>query len=89
MVRLPSGEAVNVQLESTGVLQAAISAEQNLTGVLSIAGATYTGDVDFTPQENKQVVYCAGRVMSQNIVIEPIPSNYGKIAWDGVSLHVS
>ena len=49
----------------------------------------YTGEYVFTPTQEAQTVPVAWKVPSQNITINPIPSNYGLITWDGSSLMVS
>lgn len=49
----------------------------------------YTGQTEITPSEDTQVLQTANRTVLQNIVINPIPSNYGKITWNGSTLTVS
>lgn len=49
----------------------------------------YEGEYNFTPTESQQIVQIANQTASQNITIEPIPSDYGKITWDGSTLTVS
>lgn len=49
----------------------------------------YDGAVEFTPVDTTQTIATAGKVLSQNITINPIPSNYGKISWNGSVLTVS
>lgn len=63
----------------------------SMLGRLSIvAGAPpYTGETSFTPSAEAQTVPTAGRTMNADITIEPIPSNYGLITWDGSTITVS
>ena len=49
----------------------------------------YTGETAITPSEEEQVLATAERVVTRNIVINPIPSNYGLITWNGSTLTVS
>lgn len=49
----------------------------------------YTGETEFTPSRETQVIATANRVVKRNITINPIPSNYGLISWDGSVLTVS
>lgn len=49
----------------------------------------YTGEYIFTPTRETQVVPIAGKKATENIIINPIPSNYGLITWDGSVLTVS
>lgn len=49
----------------------------------------YTGDTEITPSTTEQVLNTAEKVVTRNIVINPIPSNYGLITWNGSTLTVS
>ena len=49
----------------------------------------YSGQTEITPSEDTQVLQTADRTVLQNIIINPIPSNYGKITWNGSTLTVS
>lgn len=49
----------------------------------------YDGPYEFTPSLEAQTVHTAGNYMKQDIVIEPIPNNYGLITWNGSTLTVS
>ena len=50
---------------------------------------TYTGETVITPSTTEQVLATAQKVVTRNIVINPIPSNYGLITWNGSTLTVS
>lgn len=52
-------------------------------------GDPYKGQTVVTPSSERQVLQTTGFLMPADIVIEPIPSNYGLITWDGVTLTVS
>lgn len=49
----------------------------------------YHGDMDITPTATRQTLATADLVVDGNIIIEPIPSNYGLITWNGSTLTVS
>lgn len=49
----------------------------------------YTGQTTFTPTEQTQVAETSGKIVDTNIIINPIPSNYGRIAWNGSALTVT
>lgn len=49
----------------------------------------YAGPTDFTPSSAVQVVLTSGTAMTADITIQPVPSNYGLIEWDGSVLMVS
>ena len=52
-------------------------------------GMPYSGDYTITPSEETQVLPTQSRQLSGNIVIEPIPNNYGLITWNGSTITVS
>lgn len=49
----------------------------------------YDGPIEITPTQEAQTLDTAMRSVLENIVINPIPSNYGKITWNGSILTVS
>lgn len=49
----------------------------------------YTGSTEVTPSDTEQVLATTGYRMVTDIVIHPIPSNYGRIEWNGSTLTVS
>lgn len=57
--------------------------------VVSRVAPDYEGGYEFTPTEEQQVVPTAGKILEENIVINPIPSNYGLITYNGFKLTVS
>lgn len=80
------------KLSSLGTLSGKLSTIGGLHGTLSLGSGTappYEGPTEFTPTQGTQVVEAAGFQFSQNITINPIPSNYGLITWDGSVLTVS
>lgn len=49
----------------------------------------YTGPTEITPTQYTQVLPFAGKTADTDITINPIPSNYGLITWNGAVLTVS
>lgn len=52
-------------------------------------GEHYEGDYNVTPNLETQILPTEGLAMWHDVVVNPIPSNYGLITWDGAKLTVS
>ena len=63
---------------------ARLKAEQGIP----IYSEHYTGETTVIAGEETQILNTAGLMVSENITIEPIPSNYGRIAYNGTALLV-
>ena len=50
---------------------------------------TYTGETSVTPSEEEQILRTGGLYVTDHIHIDPIPSNYGKITYNGSVITVS
>lgn len=48
----------------------------------------YDGAYDFIPTEQAQTIQISDKTARANIIIEPIPSNYGRITYNGAYLTV-
>lgn len=48
----------------------------------------YDGEYEITPTDEPQVIELEGKAVKQNIIINPIPSNYGKVIWNGTTLTI-
>ena len=48
----------------------------------------YVGNYEVMPSECVQVLSTAGTKLSEDVVVNPIPNNYGRIEWNGVTLKV-
>ena len=63
------------------------------TGVFMViregALPAYTGAVEVTPSEERITLATGNTTVFSDIVINPIPSNYGRISWNGSVLTVS
>lgn len=69
--------------------QKSIQLETATQVVVSRVAPDYDGGYEFTPSDEQQVVPTAGKTLKENIVINPIPSNYGLISYNGFKLTVS
>ena len=52
-------------------------------------GEHYEGVYIATPTQAQQVFPTQGKVMDEDFIVEPIPSNYGLIEWNGLYLKIS
>jgi hypothetical protein len=43
----------------------------------------YEGEYTVTPSEQEQTLETSGKRLAQNVIVEPIPSNYGRISYSG------
>lgn len=79
-----------------------LTVEQQLVGTLTMQGDVsgtietgmadiqqYAGSLVVTPTQSTQVLNTRGLRMGDNLTINPIPSNYGKITWNGSTLTVT
>lgn len=48
----------------------------------------YEGEYTVTPSENEQILATKGKYLSNNVVVNPIPENYGRLTWTGNTLTV-
>ena len=53
------------------------------------SGGTYPGPYTVTPTRSTQTLNTHGLTMAADVVVNPIPPNYGLITWDGAKLTVS
>lgn len=90
---------MHVYGEITGTLTAGAALIGSLSPQIRISGAltvpeyvlpaAYSGPVEVTPSAEMQTLETSAFYMQSDIVINPIPSNYGLITWDGSTLTVS
>ena len=75
----------NVSFSVTDTNSATFTAEQGIP----IYPSAYTRAYEVTPSQETQTLPTQGLMMSHDVVINPIPSNYGLITWNGSTLTVS
>lgn len=84
---------ISGSLHGTGRLSGALSGGGRLSGGISKPTMAqveeYTGAYEFTPTQGTQVIEIANKKATADITINPIPSNYGLITWNGAVLTVS
>lgn len=54
-----------------------------------MAAGDYTGPYEVTPSQTAQTLPTEGKTLSGNIKVKAIPSNYGRITWNGSTLTVA
>ena len=50
---------------------------------------SYTGEYDVTPSSETQTLDTTGKRMTRPVTVNPIPSDWGHITWNGSYLTVS
>ena len=73
----------------SGSLASAARLAGNLTVPSSAGHQVYDGPVEVTPGGTEQKLETQGKLLLQDIVINPVPSNYGLISWNGLGIRVS
>lgn len=70
-----------------------LSGRGRVSGTIAMPQAVhveeYGGPYEFTPTQGTQVIEIANKKATADITINPIPSNYGLITWNGSVLTVS
>lgn len=54
-----------------------------------VGGEPYEGSYSVTPTSETQTLPTNGKLLARDLTINPIPSNYGLITWNGSTLTVS
>lgn len=78
---------------STPTISGSLSGSGTISATLGVPvyaeHETYEGTTEVTPSDEAQVLLTSGLLMVDNITINPIPSNYGRIEWNGSIITVS
>lgn len=83
---------LTVNTNETAVLNVTGSESVGLEAEPSILidhSTIYEGAMEWTPSAQAQTIEIANKKAQDNIVINPIPNNYGLITWNGSILTVS
>lgn len=85
---------VSLSVDEVGALALALDRDEPLSIALGdtyIDGgaAEYDGPYEVTPSSETQVLQTQFLKMAQNVIVNPIPSNYGLVTWNGAVLTVS
>ena len=79
----PQAVAVAVNAETMGVTLGSPVARDY------VERPAYEGPIEVTPSSETQTLDTRNFRMTENVVIKPIPQNYGLITWNGSTLTVS
>lgn len=79
------------EIEAQGVHIVAVNGDK--VGTLKAVGSgggvpAYRGPTEYAPCDHTVVVPVKGYRMKENIIIDPVPSNYGRLIWNGHTLTV-
>lgn len=90
---------MNVYGELSGILSAGATLKGTLAKPTTITGSltvpeyvyppAYRGEYEITPGTETQILETKEFYLNENITINPIPSNYGLITWNGSTITVS
>ena len=80
-------------LAETGRIGCSLTGSEQMTAELTLpkgkASPPFTGAYTYTPTQETQTIPINGLKAIHDITIEPIPSNYGLITWNGSTITVS
>ena len=84
----------NARFDGGACFSAKFSGNVNLRAQLSETilkpiGDYYAGEYEWTPGDMEKAIPIAGLIATRDIKIKPVPSNYGRITWDGSTITVS
>lgn len=83
-LEIDTGEDLDINLESSPDIE--FTEKENFQFG---SGKKYKGETVITPTRETQVLETGGLYVPSNIIVNPIPKNYGLISWNGVTLTVS
>ena len=87
---IPASVAVSMAGIPASVGASAVSLNASLGAAYQMReGEIYQGEYEFTPTQSEQTVNTAGKVLIRNIRINPIPSQYGLVTYNGSIITVS
>lgn len=83
---------ISGRLSAISTITGRLSGRSRIFGSLTVPRAVgtefYHGSYEWTPNEETQIIEIEDLTALQDIVINPIPDNYGRIAWNGYKLRV-
>lgn len=90
---LASAGSLSAALAGVGGIGCSLSSAAGLSAELSLpkgkASSPFAGPYIYTPTQDTQSIPIADMKATEDIIINPIPSNYGLITWNGSTLTVS
>lgn len=86
-------DVIKGRLSEVEKIGGSLSSAQTIKATIKIPTviypATYHGEHEITPSREAQTLETEGLYMTENITVNPIPSNYGLITWNGSTITVS
>ena len=79
----------DVQFDMSVVTTDAELAIETVAQIVTSTNPTFDGPYEFTPTNEAQTIPIMDHVATGDIIINPIPSNYGLITWNGSVITVS
>lgn len=89
MITIPMSVAADSAAISMNVAATSAAVPCEMDAVVTVLPTPYRGSYVVTPTAEEQVLEVQDMSMVQNLVINPIPNNYGLITWNGSTLTVS
>ena len=90
---LSGPETLRGVLSPVGTLDCILAPIETLKGTLDVpitlVPDIYDGPTEFTPSEEIQTIGMADKYSTSSITINPIPSNYGLITYNGQTITIS
>lgn len=92
---MPVIEPFEVVFVEDGAFAVSLSTAETIAvdmGVIQRTGyepVFYHGDYEATPSAEAQTFHTKSKMMEHDFIVNPIPSNYGLITWNGSTLTVS
>ena len=90
---LTAAASLSGAISQASQIRGSLTPQGTLSGLLTIPVAVnvdvYEGPTEFTPTQQTQTISIQYKTAMQDITINPIPSNYGLITWNGSTLTVS
>lgn len=80
---------LNLQMDGELEMDLQMDGEMGVTTrIREYSTPIYDGETEITPSEETQILQTADKTALENIVINPIPANYGRIIYDGAHLRI-
>lgn len=83
---ISSGVSIHIARVTTGENRSLKMVDQ---GGINEYAYNYDGPYEVTPSQSTQTLPTANKTLLNNVTVNPIPSNYGLITWNGSVLTVS
>ena len=76
--------------ETTENFPCAFDGDQEFSAQMDgIIPGDYDGSYEVTPSGSEQTLATAGRTLQFDVVVKPVPSNYGLVTYNGSTITIS